>query len=163
MNLKISRLACCLVSALATSFAAIANAGAPGGPYVIWVNLSENASIGKAIGSRIDSKSDCDYAGLIVVPLPDQISKDLVKSAILDKNKKSLKILKAQLKKPYSSLISEGFDGLIAYDETNVPRISAASLVWPNVIGENLGRNSSEKDQWELFCSFIPPVGRSGL
>lgn len=140
-----------------------ANAGAPGGPYVIWANLSENASIEKAIGSRIDSRSDCDYAGLIVVPLPDQISKDLVRSAILDKNRKSLKILKAQLRKPYSSLISEGFDGLIAYDETKVPRISAASLVWPNVIGENLRRNSSEKDQWELFCSLIPPVGRSGL
>jgi len=142
---------------------ASAQAGAPGGPYVIWVNLSENAGVEKAIGSRIDVYSDCDHPALVVVPLPDEISQDLVKSAIVEKNRQSLTILKTKLKKPYSSLISDGFDGLIAYDETSAPRFSAAALAWPKIISEKLAHNASAKDQWELFCSLIPPVGRSGL
>lgn len=86
-----------------------------------------------------------------------------MKSAIVDKNKKSLKNLKTQLKKPHSSLISDGFDGLIAYDETNGPKFSTAALVWPKVISEKVAPNSSEQTQWDLFCSMVPPVGRSGL
>lgn len=144
-------------------FIANAKAGSAGGPYVIWVNLSDNIKIEKVIGSKIESRNDCDYPSLVIVSLPNWISKDLVKSAIIEKNKKSLKMLKTQLKKPHSSLISDGFDGLIAYDETNAPKFSTTAIVWPKVISEKVAPDSSEQAQWDLFCSMIPPVGRSGL
>ena len=153
-----------ILIALAIFFSiANAKAGSAGGPYVIWVNLSENTKIEQTIGSKIESRSDCEYPSLVIVPLPNWISKDLVKSAIVGKNRKSLKILKTQLKKPHSTLISDGFDGLSAYDETNAPKFSTAALVWPKVISEKVVPNSSEQAQWDLFCSMIPPVGRSGL
>jgi hypothetical protein len=153
----------CLLSFFAFLFISNARAGAAGGPYVIWVNLSENAQIEQTIASRIESYSNCRRPRLVITPLPDWISKNLVKDAIIKKNKNSLRSLRALLKKPYSDLISDGFDGLIAYDETGAPRFSAISLVWPKIISENLPPNSSEKEQWELFCTFIPPVGRPNL
>jgi len=106
------------------------HAGTAGGPYVIWINLSENAQIEQTIASRIESYSNCQRPRLVITPLPDWISKKLVKDAIIGKNKSSLRSLRALLRKPYSGLISNGFDGLIAYDETASPRFSAVSLVW---------------------------------
>ncbi|WP_139232847.1 hypothetical protein [Duganella sp. CF458] len=140
-----------------------ASAGAAGGPYVAWINLSQNTSIDQMIESRIASGSNCNYPGLVIVSVPEWISKDIVKSAIVEKDKKSLRILKAKLRKHHSSLISDGFDGLISYEETNTRKFSAAALVWPKVISEEVAPRSSEKALWDLFCSLIPPVGRSGL
>lgn len=152
-----------LLSFFAFLFISNARAGAAGGPYVIWVNLSGNADIARTIESRIESRSNCLRPSLVILPLPDRISKGLVKSAIVRKNKKSLKLLKAELKKPHSSLISEGFDGLISYDETTAPKFSAVALAWPEVFSEKVRPSSSEQVQWSLFCSLLPPVGRSGL
>lgn len=138
----------------------IASAGAQDGPFLIFLNLSDNKAIDEIINSHIKAKDKCLPVGLLVSPSPPWIGKELVAKAMISGDKKSILKLDGLLKKPYDNYISDGFDGIVIYDEKHGPKFSGLVRGWKMVGREKVTKISDEKNIWEAFCVLTPPITR---
>lgn len=116
----------CIALALLAS-CACARAGLVSGLHVIWINLS---SAPKAMNDRIvayinseSARKDCWESGslLFMHARPKNLSNDLVRSALIEKNTIAQNKLNAILRTPFHDAVA-GFDGIIVYSEERGPK-----------------------------------------
>lgn len=104
-----------------------ANAGMVSGVHVIWINLSSSP---QAINDRIvayinssTARKECWNEGslLFIHARPKNLSNDLVRSALIEKNTIAQNKLNAILRTPFHDAVA-GFDGIIVYSEERGPK-----------------------------------------
>ncbi|HEY8100068.1 MAG TPA: hypothetical protein VIF82_04895 [Burkholderiaceae bacterium] len=146
------------------NFQKTAFAGDVGGPYVIWVNLSNNKTIDELIARRIDEHDDCipPDAKFLLNDRPDDITDELLHKAVIKNDKASIKLLEKIMRRPFG-LLKNGFDGIITYDEEKTPRFSSVVTGWHAVAREKIPKptDADKKSVWDTFCIVIPPITRN--
>lgn len=134
-------------------------AGSQEGPYVIWVNLSANSHVDEVVQNHLDSKDRCDNPTMLVKAPPEWISKDLIRDALINSNKGSVRQLQKLIQRRYSNIITKGFDGVLIYDDKPKPKFSILINGWETV-DRVKPKNESDDSLWEGFCSALPPITR---
>jgi len=136
-------------------------AGDAGGPYVIWVNLSNNYSIDAMLDKRLQDNDDRIPPDSIFLfrKRPTGITNDLVRKAVVKNDKAAIKKLDKLVRKPFEDF-TKGFDGIIVYDEESGARLSSTTRGWNTFYREKLKLPEDPNSIWELFCTLIPEVTR---
>lgn len=134
-------------------------AGSQDGPYVIWVNLSKNTHLDEVIQGRLNSKNKCESPNMEVKSPPEWISKDLIIDALMRSNKNSTRQLQKLIQRRYNNIISDGFDGIVIYNDQPKPQFSTLIRGW-KAIDRVKPKNYSDDSLWEGFCSALPPITR---
>lgn len=137
--------------------------GDPGGPYVIWVNLSNNTAIEKLLKKKIDKEMNDPRIPSTSVFLftlrPPRITNKLVRKAVLNKDKKAIKLLQKRIQLPFEDF-DKGFDGIIVYDEVSAPRFSNVVRGTCAVTSEVISKPTDSDIVWDTFLMLIPDVTR---
>ena len=148
---------------IAMAMHAAAGAGSVEGPYVAWVNLSDNP---KLIDTRIrdyvnsdKAEKDCwGHSGLLYMRRkPAGLTKEFVRQAVVDKDPKALRALNKLLKQPFDEL-DAGMDGVIVYDDANGPRLYSLTTGHKKVDAYKLPDLSH---LGKGFCAVLPPITRA--
>lgn len=137
-----------------------AMAGSVEGPYIVWVNLSEadHQVVDREIREYLTSKDGVcwnDGALLYMTKRPLSITASLVRSALIDRNKKSIAELLKILHHEFD--IVPEFDGLVAYSDSGDRKLISISAngkikVEPTV---NL---EGQQAIGPSFCIVLPPI-----
>lgn len=135
-------------------------AGAQDGPFVIWLNLSDNKSIDQLIEKQLAEGEDCGRPRIVVNLPPEWISTDLVSKGFLKADKAAIQSLDRLMRKPIPGKADEGYDGIMVYDEAKGPRISMLTRSWMKVLPEKVARPAGKAEQWKAFCRSIPEITR---
>ncbi len=138
-----------------------ATAGFAGGPYTIWVNLSGNNEMDRIIGEQFDERGRCTYpdAILFMRERPSKITNSLVNNALINQDRKSIKLLGSLMRKPFQDL-DDGFDGVIAYTDSPSPRFVRLSTGDP-ITAEKIIKSTRSYDSiWSAFCILMPQISR---
>lgn len=143
-------------------FHSSAMAGFAGGPYAIFMNLSNNEKMDRVIADQFDERERCSYLDAILFMRegPIGITKPLVRNALINKDKQSIKFLNYLLRKPHQDLI-EGFDGVIAYTELPSPRFIRLSTGDPITATRNIKLPVTNDSVWKAFCVLMPQIRRN--
>jgi len=146
---------------LLLNFPTHVQAGDSGGPYVIWVNLSRNIAIEKEIMKRMKESDDLDFENGIFFfkKRPSGITNELVYKAVIKNDKAAIKLLVKKISQPFEDF-DKGFDGIIAYDEENGPRLSVILRNSRDVYREIVSSPKDPESVWKTFSSIIPEVTR---
>jgi len=136
-------------------------AGSPGGPYVVWVNLSSNTVIEKEIKKRMKESDDLDFENgiFLFIERPTGITNELVYKAVIMNDKAAIKRLDMIIRRPFENF-DKGFDGIIVYDEENGPRLSSTTRGWKSFYREKLQSPKDLNSVWVLFCKLVPEITR---
>ena len=136
-------------------------AGDAGGPYIIWVNLSNNSSIEEMLDKRLqaDDERVPPDSMFLFRKRPTNITNDLVRKAVVNNDKTAIKKLDKLIRKPFEDY-KKGFDGIIVYDEVSGPRLSSTTRGWNSFYREKLKTPQDPNSVWELFCKLIPDITR---
>jgi len=136
-------------------------AGSPGGPYVVWVNLSSNTAIEKEFMKRMKESDDLDFENGIFLfkKRPTSITNKLVYKAVVKNDKVAIKLLDRIIRRPFEDF-DKGFDGIIVYDEENGPRLSSTTRGWKSFYREKLQSPIDLNYAWVLFCKLVPEITR---
>jgi hypothetical protein len=156
MKLLKKKIALCLLASLHLQ----AFAGAQDGPFIIWVNLSENKQIDRMVEEQLADGEDCSWPRIVVTAPPEWIGGDLVGKAFLKQDKKAIQTLDRLMRKPVKGQANEGFDGIMVYDEVKGPRISSLTRSWKEVLREKVASPAGKAEQWKAFCRSIPEITR---
>jgi hypothetical protein len=166
--MKIIKLLFCLLIMTPPSYAL---AGDPGGPYAVWVNMSDKVVISKFLSRRVaKAKNDDSFDNAFDVPSlidaevlfyerPSDITDELVRRAVIKNDKKAIKILNKIMRRDYEGFYG-GFDGIIVYDEEDGPRFSLIQRGVDVVFKEKIPSRKDPKSVWETFLLVIPEVTR---
>lgn len=151
-----------IIFATSITINSTAIAGFSGGPYAIWVNLSGNAEMDRIIGDQFDERGRCMYpdAILFMRDRPRKITNSLVKKALINQDKKSIKLLSSLMHKPYQDL-DKGFDGVIAYTDLPSPRFIRLSTGDPITAEKYVKLPTAEDSIWSAFCILMPQISRN--
>jgi len=156
--MKIPLIVLLVITSLTISSAS--NAGFAGGPYFLWLNLSDNKHIDKILNKNLDKKEDCGEPNMKIVPLPDWISRDLIEKAMLRGDKSSIAALDRVMKKKYPEYSSQGLDGVIAYSDAPKPQFLNFVRGRKGILKDPLPRSANDQSIWEAFCLMVPPITR---
>lgn len=139
----------------------LALAGDPGGPYVIWVNLSNNTSIDEMLDKRLKLEDDRvpPDSNFLFKKRPTGITNELVRKAVIKNDKKAIKLLDKLMHRPFGDF-NKGFDGIIVYDEDKAPRLSQVVVGWLAVYSKKIPVPTDPNSVWDTFCILIPEVTR---
>jgi hypothetical protein len=157
MKLSKKKMVLCFLASLHLQ----AFAGSLDGPFIIWVNLSQNKQIDRLVEEQLANGEDCSEPRIVVTAPPEWIGNDLVSRAFLKQDKKAILALDRLMRKPVKGQASEGFDGIMVYDEVKGPRISSLTRSWKEVLREKVARPAGKAELWKAFCISIPEVTRS--
>lgn len=135
-------------------------AGAHDGPFVIWLNLSENRAIDSLVHEQLDKRENCSEPRMVVSAPPQSINPELIRKGMLSADKKTLVSLNRLMGMPVKGLAHEGFDGIIVYDEINGPRFSSLARGWTAVAREKVVQPHTKAHQWKAFCVSLPEIQR---
>jgi hypothetical protein len=146
---------------LLLNFPIYVQAGDPGGPYVIVVNLSKNASIDAIIDKRLDNEDDSvpPNSSFLLGIRPKGMTNDLVYKAVIKNDKAARKLIAKMISRPFAEY-KKGFDGVIIYDEVNVPRFSLMMRGTHDVFKKTIPSPGDPNSVWETFCTMMPEVTR---
>lgn len=149
---------CCL---LFLSFPTYVQAGDPGGPYVVWVNLSKNSEIDKMLDKRLQDDDDRipSTASFLFRRRPNGMTNELVYKAVIKDDKVARKLLSKMIRQPFKEF-DKGFDGIIIYDEEKVPRFSVMLRDSYDVYKEIIPSPKKPGAIWDAFCTMMPEVTR---
>jgi len=136
-------------------------AGFAGGPYVIWVNLSGDASVDIILKEKIACQDDCLPADVefFFKSRPDGLTDDLIKAAIFRNNKNAIKKIDKLLRKPYKNLRA-GFDGLMVFDSSKTAKLFSTEVGWLMFASEEIHDGITSDNSWGKFCTMIPSITR---
>jgi hypothetical protein len=137
-------------------------AGNAGGPYVIWINLSNNRAIDEMVAKHIAEKDECipPNAVFLLNSRPNGITNELVSKAVIENDKASISLLEKIMRRPFD-ILRKGFDGIIAYDDSKYPRFSSVVTGWHAVATEKIPKGANSESIWASFCVLIPPITRA--
>ena len=139
-----------------------ADAGMAVGPYLIWVNLAEDATADQAIHdythAELSLDSCWDSNGLLVYKaLPKEITPELVRQAVVRKDAAARKRLLAVLHRRHGDI--ESWDGIVVVPKTGKPTLmslSASGRFKTKAAAEKNG----QPDWSDAFCAVLPPISR---
>lgn len=143
------------------TFSTNAQAGDPGGPYVIVVNLSKNTTINSIIDNRLDNDDGSvpSNSSFLLGIRPKDMTNDLVYKAVIKNDKAAIKLLGKMLRRPFEEY-KKGFDGMIVYDEESYPKFSGILRNGIDVYVEKIPSPKNPSSVWETFCTMMPEVTR---
>lgn len=129
-----------------------------GGPWVVWVNLSNKTNIENMIRKHINNTNSNIYDnGLFLFKLrPTGITNELVKKAVIDNDNKAIQQLDEIMHRDFLDFYG-GFDGIIVYDEERGPRLSQIVRDKRTIVGKKIEHPDRPDVVVELFNKFIPP------
>lgn len=139
-----------------------ADAGMAAGPYLIWVNLAEDATADQAIHdythAELSLDSCWDSNGLLVYKaLPKEITPELVRLAVVRKDAAARRRLLAVLHRRHGDI--ESWDGIVVVPKTGKPTLmslSASGRFKTKAAAEKAG----QPDWADAFCAVLPPISR---
>jgi hypothetical protein len=135
-------------------------AGTQDGPFVIWLNLSENKAIDSLVHDQLDRRENCSEPRMVISAPPQSISTELTRKAMLRADKRAIRSLDRLMRLPVKGLAHEGFNGIIVYDEINGPRLSSLARGWTSVAREKIAQPHNIENQWKAFCISVPEISR---
>ena len=142
-------------------------AGSQEGPYIVWINLSNNKEIDVKIKNQINKDIRRDANGNYCMPInsitfinirPNGITNEIVHKAVVEGDKSAIKKVNKLMRIRYDDVINEGFDGVIVYDEYNGPRLSRLIAGKSNIDKIKLSEINSSTSLWDAFCKLVPPI-----
>jgi hypothetical protein len=151
-----------LASVLLALAAPRAHAGMVDGPYLIWVNLADDASADQAIHDYTHAEpsleSCWDPNGLLVYKeLPREITPELVRQAIVRKDPAARKRLLAVLHRRHGDI--ESWDGIVVVPKSAKPMLM--SLAASGRLKSRVAADKDGKPDWaDAFCGVLPPISR---
>ena len=150
-----------LLAVLAMSTAP-ALAGMVYGPYLIWVNLAGDASADAALHdytNAVPANDMCwnSHALLIAGNLPDGLTPELVRKAVVAREPAARKHLLAILKRGDGDI--ESFDGIVVVAKGGPPRLMSLAASG-RVRSKAVVEMSGQPDWPEAFCDVLPPISR---
>jgi hypothetical protein len=146
------------VAAFVVCLSAIA--GSVEGPYLVWVNLSKEPSeIDSRIRNYLNHGDDLCWSSEALIFMrskPNEITVELVTSAIIKHKTNAIAELNKILKKPFGDA-NDGFDGIIIYTDKPTPKIYSLTT------GRRRVKSESIKGPEELeasLCVVMPEIIR---
>ncbi len=141
-------------------FQIYAHAGSVEGPHLIWFNLSKSPAIMDAILADL-IKSDppiCWDDGLILFmhAKPAAVTRELVHSAIVVKNKDAIASLNNLMKLPFEDA-KDGFDGIVVYADEPQPMLYSLTVGTKKIQHDVVAKPVHIKG---AFCNVIPATVR---
>jgi len=151
-----------LASTLFALAAPRADAGSASGPYLIWINLADDASADEAIHlythAELSLDSCWDSSGLLVYKeFPTEITPELVRKAFVAHDAAARQRLLTILHRRDKSI--ESYDGIVVVPKSARPTLmslAASGRVKSRVVGEKDGK----LDWADAFCGVLPPISR---
>ena len=152
-------LAAAAILALAAPYA---NAGMVDGPYLIWFNLAEDPAADQAIHDYTHAELSLDSCwnsnGLLIYKeLPQDVTPELVRQAVVRKDPAARKRLLAVLHRRHGAI--DSWDGIVVVPKSDKPTLmslSASGRLKTRVAAEKNGA----PDWADAFCGVLPPIGR---
>lgn len=136
-----------------------AMAGSVDGPYIVWVNLAANpASVNQELAADLKT-SECWQNGGVLFGSnrPKKITPELVKKAIVERDKPAIKRLNELLGQPSEVIGGARFDGIVVYSDQPKPTLYSMT------VGLDKIRFAYIAPQYLgiKFCKIAPPITRS--
>jgi hypothetical protein len=149
------------VSALLSSYA---HAGLViDGPFVIWVNLSQQPSpVDHKIRSFLNSgKARCwpEEALIFMVSKPKAITPDLVNRALIKRETAAIRRLNVLMKRPYGEA-HDGFDGIVAYHDKPSAIMYSLTTGHRKIEESKIDLALDPDDVEGSFCAVVPEISR---
>ncbi len=153
------------IAALALLLAqSAATAGSVDGPYIVWVNLAANPGpVNQELAAYLKAGAACWHNGgaLFGSNRPRAITAELVRKAVLERDKPAIRQLNKLLTQPSEVIGGEGFDGIVVYSDQPKPTLYSMTVgvhkirfayIHPEKFPQYLGTK---------FCKIAPPITRS--
>lgn len=140
-----------------------ASSGSVEGPYVIWINASDNKNIDNVIKYKINNnKINCGHPEFIIFmnTRPALITTKLTSKALIH-NKYDAKIRLNRLLKQSFEDIQDGFDGVILYSDNPRPILYSITTGSTKVLKVNIANPADKNEVWNGFCFSQPSITRN--
>lgn len=154
------------IAALTLLFAqSLTSAGSVEGPYIVWVNLAANPDpVNQELSAYLEQRhDDCwQYGGVLVGrDRPKQITIELVRKAILERDKPAIARLNKLLKQPNDARYSDGFDGIMVYTDQPKPTLYSMTVGPKKIRFAEIHPEKYPQYLGTKFCKIAPPITRS--
>jgi hypothetical protein len=156
-----------LAAALAGLALALACAGAQAGmvegPYLIWINLANDASADQALHdyTHLDPSLDSCWNGgalLLIGSYPAAITPELARRAAIAREPAAQRKLRALLRTTFEDF-RDGYDGVVVVPAGGKPRL--VSFGSDGKVRTHSALSKSGAVDWpEAFCEVMPPIRR---
>jgi hypothetical protein len=151
-----------LGAVVAAMLAGHAQAGSVTGPNLIWFNFADNAEADQALHDYTHAAPNVDAcwnsgALLLISDYPPAITNELVRRAVIERDRAAQARLRALLRKGDADL--DGYDGVIVVPKGAKPRLMSFGA--DGKLRSHAAANRAGEPAWaEAFCAVQPPVLR---